>query len=86
MVPAEPDMKFTFGAVLGGAYLATAQVLSDYLLAPAYFSFFQFIWGLVRSGISLLSELPEGSGAFEGHGTPEYVHGILSLILNHRSL
>lgn len=31
------DVRFTFGAVLGGAYIATAQVLSDYLLAPLTF-------------------------------------------------
>ena len=80
------DVRFTFGAVLGGAYIATAQVLSDYLLAPLTFSFFQFIWGPVCSGVSLLSKLPEGFGVFEGHGTSECMHSILSLILNRRSL
>jgi cytochrome c biogenesis factor len=37
MVPAEPDMKFTFGAVLGGAYLATA--LSGALCVQAFLYF-----------------------------------------------
>lgn len=86
MVSADPDMRFTFGAVLGGAYLAMAQVLSDYFVSTAYLSFFQFIWGPVRSGDSLLSQLPERSGAFEGHGTSECVRGTLSLILKRRSL
>ena len=34
MISTNPDVRFTFGAILGGAYLATAQVLSYYVLAP----------------------------------------------------
>ena len=86
MVSENPDVRFTFGAVLGGAYLATVQVALRSLVSTAYLSFFQFIWSLVRSGVSLLSQLPEGFGAFEGHGMSEGVHGIHLLILERRSL
>lgn len=86
-VSAKPDVRFTFGAVLGGSYIATAQVLSEYFFTTAYLPFFQFIWGLMHSGDSLCSELPQGSGAFEGLGTSGFMHACPPpLTLRRRSL